>query len=268
MKGMIWVAWWVAVVAVGCADTSQGTYTQEEQDAEVGRAVADAIDRLFSLKLAAQTPGEIDVTVSCPAGGTAHVVGTIERDQSGYLSARQLQYDLSSCRIKAVTSVIFDLELAGALSETASYSRNGDIWTSHNSYASPQLNINGSGLGVPASGGAPASFAVDESCALALDQSLEGSQGSISGTLCDRSVNAQINDGSASDGGTGTIDAGSGNCPTTAAELGCCSTSSGIQVIGVTVPGDCQCPQGTCYTGYDTLYQVNQCGCADCWSCP
>ena len=54
---------------------------------------------------------------------------------------------------------------------------------------------------------------------------------------------------------------GSSGCPTSGAQLGCCTTTGGIQVLGFGLSTACTCPSDTCapHAGY--------CGCRACGGC-
>ena len=60
--------------------------------------------------------------------------------------------------------------------------------------------------------------------------------------------------------GTGGGGGGASGCPTSGAQMGCCTTRSGIQVVGFGLSAPCQCPSDTCPgAGY--------CGCRACGGC-
>ena len=44
----------------------------------------------------------------------------------------------------------------------------------------------------------------------------------------------------------------------------CCTTQGGIQVYGITVPEDCNCPSNTTFGSHDVSYKVNSCICKGC----
>jgi len=44
----------------------------------------------------------------------------------------------------------------------------------------------------------------------------------------------------------------------------CCTTSNGIQVVGITTPLDCECPPNTTYGYTDHYYNVKECDCNAC----
>lgn len=44
----------------------------------------------------------------------------------------------------------------------------------------------------------------------------------------------------------------------------CCKTENGVQIVGITVPIDCECPPNTKYILTDKHFNVKQCDCNDC----
>lgn len=263
-----WRGLLASLMIVGCSNTETQSYPQARQDAEVALGITQAIDRLFLTGLAALPPGAVDVVLSCTAGGTVHAVGSASRRSDGFLASRDLRYGFSACRFNAVTAALFRLELSGELHESGTYSESDGVWSVSSAYESTQLSVTASGLGVPAAGAAPVPFAVTEICPVTLAQVMTGSTGSLKGSLCGRSIHELLGGNGGIDGGVGGPDGGTGSCSTSAEELGCCTVSGGVRVVGVTVPAACTCPEDTCFTLYDRLYEVNQCGCTACGGCP
>ncbi len=44
----------------------------------------------------------------------------------------------------------------------------------------------------------------------------------------------------------------------------CCKTENGVQIVGITVPLECECPKNTTYLFTDKKFNVKQCDCNDC----
>ncbi|MGB9600252.1 MAG: hypothetical protein ACP5QK_12795 [Myxococcota bacterium] len=57
------------------------------------------------------------------------------------------------------------------------------------------------------------------------------------------------------------LDDNGNNCPDGSR---CCKTENGVQIVGITVPIDCECPPNTKYLLTDKHYNVKQCDCNDC----
>ena len=110
------------------------------QDNNVGYAVDNAGWLLYNQIVAGKPAGNVNVTASCPLGGTVAVTGTVNVASNG-VNSTQLTFSMTDCGVSAKT---FSLTLTGALQMTGTFtgkSQNDITFSSSNLALVGQLNI-------------------------------------------------------------------------------------------------------------------------------
>jgi hypothetical protein len=138
--------------------------------------ILEEVEDLYALNVSGQPAGALDVTATCPDGGSAHITGTLQSDGN----SSDLAYDLDGCAFElssAGGNIIVSLTLNGRIDQDISIDVAGYGTVE---LTSESLEMKGWEYNLPEEAD------VDLTCPFSVTQAVSSISGAIMGKICGR----------------------------------------------------------------------------------